>query len=78
MKTILHILTGPDDALAEKVIGLQQANPDHQIQRIDRGARATTRAVDLVRSNDSTSERQRWHVATWLSNAARTSPSSSP
>ena len=35
MRTILHLLTTPDDALAGKIIELQQANPDHQIQRVD-------------------------------------------
>ena len=35
MRTILHILTTADDALAKQILELQQANPDLKIQKVD-------------------------------------------
>ena len=35
MRTILHILTTPEDALAKKIIESQRANADHKIQKVD-------------------------------------------
>ena len=35
MRTILHILTMPEDALAKKIIESQRANADHKIQKVD-------------------------------------------
>ena len=35
MRRLLHILTTPDDALADKIISLEAQSPEHQVTIVD-------------------------------------------